>query len=439
MTTHHSMSKMLVAWVGIGAAVIAAPTFSRTQISTDLETELAVGLTDSGLQKNDTLLKLEISGDLGAAVQYTLIPKLVMAVESDLYVDNPEQSNYSSINGPLASNHHGVVELAEAYVDFSAWDGYWRLGKQQVVWGQADGLKVLDVVNPQDYREFNLDTFEDSRIALWTLNAEFNITDDSTLQLLAIPDASYSKLADAGTPYYVTSSKYRPALGAAPLPVVIQEVERPDREVELGARYRVFHAGWDLTLNYFNHYQDLPAIYRRIETTEIEVVPVYEPTQLYGATATNAFGDWVVRMEAGYSTDTYQLRQSLEDDGIATTPEYSSVLGLDYRGFTDWFLSYQWFQSTLTDYDTDIVRNRRRQQHTFLLRRSLLNETLELELFALYSDEDDDGQVRFKVDFQMNDEVRIWSGVDVFYGDGDGQFGQFDETDRLVMGLQIGF
>ncbi|MEC8812153.1 MAG: hypothetical protein CSH49_17890 [Alcanivorax sp.] len=439
MTLFPARNLMRCVWLGVGAAVIAAPALGAPRVTTVLETELAAALTDSGLQKNDTLIKTEISGQLNSAVQYTVIPKLVLAVDSDLYIDDPQEANYSSVNGPLVANEKGVLELAEAYLDVAAWNGYWRVGKQQVVWGQADGLKVLDVVNPQDYREFNLDTFEDSRIALWTVNAEFNVSDDATLQLLLIPDATYSKLADAGTPYYVTSSKYRPALGAAPVPVVVQAVQRPHHAVEFGARYRLFYGGWDLTLNYLNHYQDLPVIYRRLEAGAIEVSPEYEPTRLYGTTATNAFGDWVVRMEAGYSTASYQLRDSFDADGIAKTAEFSSVLGLDYRGFTDWFLSYQWFQSTLSNYEQDVVRERVRQQHTFLLRRSLLNETLELEGFVLYSDEDKDGQVRFKVDYQVTDTLRVWSGVDVFYGNQDGQFGQFDDTDRWVMGFEAGF
>lgn len=413
--------------------------FGNTRVQYEIEMEMAAGLTDSGRQKADSIIKPEIDGDLTENVRYTLVPKMVVAMDSELYMDDPDESNYSSINGPLAANRHGLIELAEAYVDFAAWDGYWRVGKQQVVWGQADGLKVLDVVNPQDYREFNLDEFEDSRIALWMVNAEFSVTDDSNLQFLLIPDATYSKLADVGTPYYITSSKFRPELGDSPLPVVVHETQRPHGEVELGVRYRVFISGWDLTLNYLRHRQDIPVIYRSVNGGQVDVVPVYEKSQLYGATASNAFGDWVVRLEAGYGTDTYQLRTSLQDGGIANTPEFSTVLGLDYQGFSDWFISYQWFQSALRDYDDDIVRNRNRMQHTLLIRYSLLNETLELELFTLYSDEDQDGQVRSQVAYQFSDELRVWAGVDVFYGDSDGLFGQFDDADRLLLGVEFGF
>jgi len=44
-----------------------------------------------------------------------------------------------------------------------------RLGKQQIVWGETDGLKLLDVMNPQNFREFILDEFEDSRLPLWSV------------------------------------------------------------------------------------------------------------------------------------------------------------------------------------------------------------------------------------------------------------------------------
>ncbi|MFP6846416.1 MAG: DUF1302 family protein [Thalassolituus sp.] len=436
MSIQSALSQLLIL-IGMSTQVTIA--FADASISSEVETELALGQADSDLQKVDVAIKFDIGGNLANDIRYTFIPRLLMAIDSELYIDDPDERNYSKGNGPLWANRHGLIEISEAYVDFEAWKGYWRLGKQQVVWGQADGLKVLDVVNPQDLREFNLDDVEDSRIPLWMLNAEFDVTDDSSLQWVLIPDATYSNLADAGTPYFMTSSKYRPDANSAPFPVVVNKAVRPDTALDVGARYRLFLAGWDLTFNYLRHYQDVPVIYRRLRAGKLEVSPVYERNHLLGATASNAFGDWVVRMEVGYSTDTYQLRSDLQNDGIANTPEVSSVVGLDYRGFSDWFLSYQWFQSKLLDYDGYIVRNRQRMQHTLLLRRFLLNETLELELFSLYSDEDQDGQVRAKVSYLISDELRAWFGIDTFYGDIDGQFGQFNNTDRFVLGVAMSF
>jgi len=39
-----------------------------------------------------------------------------------------------------------------------------RLGRQQIVWGEAIGTFVTDVVNPKDFREFVLPDFSELRI-----------------------------------------------------------------------------------------------------------------------------------------------------------------------------------------------------------------------------------------------------------------------------------
>jgi len=62
--------------------------------------------------------------------------------------------------------------LREAYVDTSYKDWAIRAGKQQVVWGTADGMKLLDNINPTDFSEMAQNQMEDSRIPVWMLNAE---------------------------------------------------------------------------------------------------------------------------------------------------------------------------------------------------------------------------------------------------------------------------
>ncbi|MCB1878304.1 MAG: RNA polymerase-associated protein rapA [Chromatiales bacterium] len=79
--------------------------------------------------------------------------------------------------------------LRELYVDYPLEVGEdrtidLRLGKQQVVWGTADGIKLLDIINPTDFREFNQNTFEDSRIPVWMINAETAVGDTGNVQFI---------------------------------------------------------------------------------------------------------------------------------------------------------------------------------------------------------------------------------------------------------------
>ena len=99
--------------------------------------------------------------------------------------------------------------LRELYVDslFGENEGVeFRLGKQQVVWGTADGIKLLDIINPTDYREFAQNTMEDSRIPVWMIKADANVGDSGSLQLI-VSEAGSNQIAglnesgDQGHPF----------------------------------------------------------------------------------------------------------------------------------------------------------------------------------------------------------------------------------------------
>ncbi|MCB1866381.1 MAG: RNA polymerase-associated protein rapA [Chromatiales bacterium] len=65
--------------------------------------------------------------------------------------------------------------IRELYADINIANWYVRAGLAQRVWGTADGIKLLDIVNGTDYREFVQNAFEDSRIPTAMIAAESNI------------------------------------------------------------------------------------------------------------------------------------------------------------------------------------------------------------------------------------------------------------------------
>ena len=87
-----------------------------------------------------------------------------------------------------------------------------RLGKQQVVWGTADGIKLLDIVNPTDYREFVQNTMEDSRIPVFMAKAELAVGETDNIQLLVSQpkENQYPGLskADTGSTRAVTGNPF---------------------------------------------------------------------------------------------------------------------------------------------------------------------------------------------------------------------------------------
>lgn len=120
--------------------------------------------------------------------------------EDRLEPGKPDQPFRSGINRRSFVGNHTDLELRELYLDDYLGDAYIRAGKQQIVWGQADGLRVLDVINPLSYREFILPEMEDRRIPLWSVQVELP-TDPWSMQLVWVPDSTVTEVPEQGAAY----------------------------------------------------------------------------------------------------------------------------------------------------------------------------------------------------------------------------------------------
>jgi len=421
------------------SSVTAANSLAQVEVKAFFETEVGYQFEDSQFRKTESQLTLEFEGSWLEDISYTFIPKLRADFQSSLNVDENRTPNYGTFNGPISQSHHAVLDVFEAYIEFEAAGAFWTIGKQQVVWGEADGLKVLDVVNPQDLRELNLEAFEESRIPTWMLNTEFELDlfEESTLQFLLIPDLTFTRLADRNSDFEITSPFLRTTV-PDPFRIVAETTERPGRDVETGVRLSGYQNGWDFSFLYFNHFHDVAAVYTRFnEASPRDVVldRQYKRNNLYGFTATNAFSDWVVRTEVGYNSSGYYVTQN-NQDGVANSRSFSSVVALDYHGFKDTLVSYQWFQTRLLDYVDDIRRDRSSAVHTLSVRQDYWNDTLTLKWFGLFDHQSEDGELRVEVFYRYSDNLSLWAGIDMFYGKQEGLFGEFTYNDRLVMGFK---
>jgi hypothetical protein len=416
---------------------------SHTYVSGTVKSESALELNGGDAQKWETILQPDFEMQIGQDWDLTMIPRLRFDPVDRLYPGSPHQPERAGPDRAALLGEPLELELRELYVRTQAGSTYLTLGKQQVVWGKADGLKVLDVVNPQDYREFVLDEFDDSRIPLWMVNAEIPVK-SATLQLLWIPDLTYHDLPEPGSPFEFTSQVPQTPPGVN---VVQREPDRPNNPLldgDLGFRLSSFWKGWDLTFNYLYFYDDFPALYRDIDLTGPTPVvtsrPAYERAHLIGATFSNAFGKLTVRGEAGYTIGRYFPTQDVNDaDGVDKSGELAYVAGLDWFGFGDTVLSFQFFQSILTDGGRGLLRDDVENMVSFLAQRDFLNDSLVLSTIWVHNLNDNDGFVRPKLKYELGTGMDVWAGVDVFYGTKRGLFGEFNDASRVVFGFEYSF
>tara|TARA_R110001592_G_scaffold326841_1_gene607806 strand:+ start:6991 stop:8292 length:1302 start_codon:yes stop_codon:yes gene_type:complete len=405
-----------------------------------LKSQTSYGSKSDKLQQQEWLLDMEYNtpffgGDI------TAIGRLRWDSVDDLSQKGSSRpKTYSPVGGPITAGPSGEIDVRELYWEKATNTTYWRVGKQQVVWGEADGLKLLDVINPQSFREFILDDFDDSRIPLWMINAELNVTENSVLQILWIPDTSTHELAPSSSPFAFTSPALVPQLPSG-VSAVVNDANAPTsllKDSDFGMRFTNFVGGWDISLNYLYHYVDTPVIRSRLAGVQVVVEQDYERSHLVGGTASTALGDWTLRTEIAYETNRYHRTVSTFP-GVSKADQLGSVIGLDWQGWTDQFISFQWFQTTITESTPALFNNRHENRVTFLWESKFLNETLTGEWLHIHSLDHGDGVFQPKLTYNYQANIDIYVGVDVFYGDNDELFGQFDQADRITIGINWGF
>ncbi|MEO1943123.1 MAG: RNA polymerase-associated protein rapA, partial [Candidatus Thioglobus sp.] len=161
----HESAAFTEAGIGIGAAT------TRTQTADSHGQDIF---------KQETTAKIYVDGDISNSSYH---------VELDLMTDGKALNDYDS--------HDSYTQrdaLREAYVDMERGDWSVRAGKQQVVWGTADGMKLLDAINPTDYSEMAQNQMEDSRIPVWMLNVEKGMESGGSVQAI-FSQAKASKIA----------------------------------------------------------------------------------------------------------------------------------------------------------------------------------------------------------------------------------------------------
>ncbi|ASP38501.1 hypothetical protein CHH28_07365 [Bacterioplanes sanyensis] len=381
------------------------------------------------------------------AWRFNVLPQLELQSSGHLQgEENQNRDNYPpediNYNGPLYWHSGLRADMREAYADYDgtlfATDWSLRLGKQQVAWGQADGFRVLDIINPQDLREFNLPDQQDTRIATWMLNSQWSLGGDQILQLIVIPDLTFSERAPSKSPFAITSPELTPTITAGQA-VVRKATKRPDWRPEWALRWSDFVFGWDVSASYFAFFHDTPVIYREVIDSVVHVSPEYRSSQLLGVAANTVYGSWVHRFELAWLDRQFLISSAEYSAGINESPEAQFVYGLDFQGWSNSVLSYQLYLAYLQDEQLGTVRHQQSIRHTMMMKRSFLNDTLNTEVFLLLNRDYNDGQWRLTGDYQWNDNWVIELALDAFYGPAIGPFGQYQQANRLSMGLEYSF
>ncbi len=393
------------------------------------------------------LLKLSLKPELKVKIhkkwRLTSILRLYGDVLDNLEKGRPPQTGFSKISKPWLIGDRIELELRELYLDwFVGEKSTVRLGKQQIVWGETDGLKLLDVINPQNFREFMLEDFQDSRIPLWSIKGEFPIR-DVDVEIVWIPDLTYHEIPSFGSPYFPTAMM--PAANPTQ-PVEFLDGGKPDRIIkdsDIGLKVSTFLKGWDISLNYLYHYDDLPVPDFHLnqdsdDEHQLQVQMKYHRMHTLGGSFNNAIGPISIRGEIAYNFRRYFISSSINtSDNKVVSDQFMLAIGADWL-FKETMLSVQFFNDFLLHNMSANNREQYERYYSLLGSQELLNDNLKIELQMVQNLNRGDGMIRPKVSYYLRSNLQVNLGSTIFHGNQNGFFGQYKKRSRLLVGLEWG-
>ena len=198
-----------------------------------------------------------------------------------------------------------------------------KVGKFQRGWGQADGIRLLDILNAQDLRQRTLlaDT-DEIRIPAWTVAVTADISNDVSLEFIYIPEVRHSEFViNNPTPNSQTSGgafgfpfpqivEGQTGFGMPLLGAHLTEREVGSGDDEFGMRLKFDAFGGEATVNMFYGYQDLPVVVNTGATLHIGSfindpaasvanVPLGLPTTIGSIHAPGQYDDFLQSLAGG--------------------------------------------------------------------------------------------------------------------------------------------
>lgn len=299
----------------------------------------------------------------------------------------------------------------DAYIGFEAWDSYWTVGYQTVVWGEADDLRVVDVVNPLYLRDFVLFDVDDYRLSVPMVKMERDIGDDSSLSVLGI---------------WQYRSNHFPPLGAEFGENFYAGVnETKTGNPEFGIRFNTFRFDTDFSFYGFYGYEDNPVL---VPDATGQLQPQLSRFSMAGLSSSTPVDNWVIRTEWLFG------RNNATQD-VTLTPvrlnKVQGLLGLDYR-YRDWTATFQITDRRFNGWHDGLLLPESDPTATLSLDREFLSGRLALRLAGTHMSANGGGSLaQGKITYQYSSKLIFNLNLDLLNGSPSNFLGQFKNSDRI--------
>jgi len=335
----------------------------------------------------------------------------------------------SKFTDDVLDNFEREAELGETYIQGSLTKEIdFKLGRQIIVWGKSDNIRVTDVLNPLDLREPGITDIEDLRLPVAMSRLDY-YTGDWSLTGISIHEVRFNKNPEYGSDFY-------PFSFAPPNEVIPSDSLR---NTQYAVAVNGIFSGWDIAFYYAYYFDHLPHMERISNIPAVELK--HSRVNMLGSAYNIALGNWLLKGEVAF------LEGMEFFNSAGRSYSRTDILaGIEYSGFQDTIVGFEAVNRRMNNFDKILKQfpdnaNKNEFQTAIRLEKDFLNETLKLTVLATTFDTtgDDGAMQRFSARYDITDAVEINGGV-VLYQSGDlTGYSNIGDNDRLFLEAKYSF
>lgn len=314
-----------------------------------------------------------------------------------------------------------------------------KAGRQVVVWGKSDNIRITDVINPLDNRLPGMTDIEDLRLSVGMLKFDY-YTGQWNLSAMIIPENRIMMEATPRGEFFPVDTVFNVPGGIVdPFPELKTPATSWDNMQYAFAANGVF-SGWDLSvyaadvLDQKWHFIENPQPNTPLSARTVSKI------KMLGSAVNISEGSWLFKAEAAFL------------DGVKynNTPDekrrLDALVGFEYMGIADTTLSFELANRHIFDHEAkmqiqaDFVEQDE-MQTALRATRSFLNETIDLTaLVSMFGEKwENGGFARIWIEYELMQAVNVNVGL-VDYIGGDKPFTEsIKDNDRIFADIQYSF
>ena len=313
------------------------------------------------------------------------------------------------------------TELFDVYIEGSVTDSLdIKVGRQVVVWGRSDTIRITDVLNPLDNRRPGMVDIEDLRLPVGMFKIDYFLG-DWRVTPIAIFEQRFTKM---------------PAFGSAFNPQPNPHIEKKSYDdvtyaLSVGGEF----SGWDVNFYAARVYDDSGYI-----DLKHKPIFIHDKVTMFGTALNVLYGSWLLKTELAYFNG---LKYTSTQDKIFSRTD--GLVGLEYRGISDTLISYDFSVRHFNNYDKKLknelfVSEYNTSQHAFRITSDFFNATFHANyLLSLYGATFDKGGFqRAWIKYDIVDDISTNIGV-VDYIGGSKIFDSIKNNDMIFADISYSF